>query len=149
MGVALCLSCLGFAELLVTVGWYSWTVLENSWPIYLNIWLLCHLSSFFLELSDTYVKHWKCLPEVSFSLFLLFFFLFMFPFECFLLIFLFKFLFYIGIVDLQCCVSFRWREKWLGLTYIHYIINKDLLYSTGHSTQYFVIIYIGKESEKE
>ena len=29
------------------------------------------------------------------------------------------------------------------------IINKDLLYSTGNFTQYFVITYIGKESEKE
>ena len=28
-------------------------------------------------------------------------------------------------------------------------INKDLLYSTGNSTQYSVITYIGKESEKE
>ena len=29
------------------------------------------------------------------------------------------------------------------------INNKDLLYRTGNSTQYFVIIYNGKESEKE
>ena len=29
------------------------------------------------------------------------------------------------------------------------ITNKDLLYSTGNSTQSFVITYIGKESEKE
>ena len=27
--------------------------------------------------------------------------------------------------------------------------NKDLLYSTGKSTQYSVVTYIGKESEKE
>ena len=27
--------------------------------------------------------------------------------------------------------------------------NKDLLYHTGNSIQYSVIIYIGKESEKE
>ena len=27
-------------------------------------------------------------------------------------------------------------------------INKDLMYSTGNSTQYYVIIYTGKESEK-
>ena len=27
--------------------------------------------------------------------------------------------------------------------------NKDLLYSTGHSIQYSVITYLGKESEKE
>jgi len=29
------------------------------------------------------------------------------------------------------------------------IINKDLLYSTGNSTQYSVIIYMAKESDKE
>ena len=29
------------------------------------------------------------------------------------------------------------------------IDNKDLLYSTGNDTQYFVITYKGKESEKE
>ena len=28
-------------------------------------------------------------------------------------------------------------------------INKDLLYSTGNYSQYLVIIYNGKESEKE
>ena len=33
-------------------------------------------------------------------------------------------------------------------TYIKYITNKDLLYSTGNSTQYSVITYMGKESEK-
>ena len=27
--------------------------------------------------------------------------------------------------------------------------NRDLLYSTGNSTQYFVMFYMGKESEKE
>ena len=35
------------------------------------------------------------------------------------------------------------------LLYIKQITNKDLLYSTGNSTQYFVIAYKGKESEKE
>ena len=34
------------------------------------------------------------------------------------------------------------------LLYIKYINNKDLLYSTGNSTQYSVITYMGKESEK-
>ena len=29
--------------------------------------------------------------------------------------------------------------------YIKRIINKDLLYSTGNSTQYSVIMYVGKE----
>ena len=33
--------------------------------------------------------------------------------------------------------------------YIKYISNKDLLYSTGKSTQYPVMAYIGKESKKE
>ena len=35
------------------------------------------------------------------------------------------------------------------LLYIKYITNKDLLYSTENYTQYFVITYMGKESEKE
>ena len=35
------------------------------------------------------------------------------------------------------------------LMYIKQIINKDLLYTTGNSTQYSVITYMGKESEKE
>ena len=34
------------------------------------------------------------------------------------------------------------------LVYTKQIINKDLLYSTGNSTQYTVITYMGKESEK-
>ena len=36
----------------------------------------------------------------------------------------------------------------LGLIYIQ-ISNKDPLYSTGKFTQYYVITYVGKESEKE
>ena len=35
------------------------------------------------------------------------------------------------------------------LLYIRQITNKDLLYSTGNSTQYSVITYMRKESEKE
>ena len=35
------------------------------------------------------------------------------------------------------------------LLYIKQISNKDLLYSTGNYTQYLVITYNGKESEKE
>ena len=43
----------------------------------------------------------------------------------------------------------RWKEKYIRiniytLLYIKQIINKDLLYSTGNSTQYSVIIYMGK-----
>ena len=34
------------------------------------------------------------------------------------------------------------------LLYIEWITNKDLLYSTGNSTQYSVVAYMGKESEK-
>ena len=37
----------------------------------------------------------------------------------------------------------------LSLLYIKYFNNEDLLYSTGNSTQYLVITYNGKESEKE
>ena len=39
----------------------------------------------------------------------------------------------------------------LGLTYTHcYIQNKEgLLHSTGNSTQYSIIVYMGKETEKE
>ena len=35
------------------------------------------------------------------------------------------------------------------LLYIKGITNKDLLYSTGNSTQYSVMTYMGKESIKE
>ena len=35
------------------------------------------------------------------------------------------------------------------LLYIKQITKKDLLYSTGNYTQYLVITYNGKESEKE
>ena len=35
------------------------------------------------------------------------------------------------------------------LLYIKWITNRDLLYSIGNSTQYSIITYTGKESEKE
>ena len=35
------------------------------------------------------------------------------------------------------------------LLYIIYITNKDLLHSTGNCTQYSVITYMRKDSEKE
>ena len=35
------------------------------------------------------------------------------------------------------------------LLYVKEITNKDLLYSTGNSTQYYVMTYMGKESTKE
>ena len=46
------------------------------------------------------------------------------------------------------------REKGFGinihlLPYIKYITNKDLLYSTGNYTEYFVTTYKVKESDKE
>ena len=50
----------------------------------------------------------------------------------------------------------RWgRINWkvgidiFTLLYIKQIANKNLLYSTGNSTQYSVMAYMGKESEKE
>ena len=55
----------------------------------------------------------------------------------------------------------RWRGGWGGeinqefginiytLLYIKWVNNKDLLYSTENYTQYLVITYNGKESEKE
>lgn len=33
--------------------------------------------------------------------------------------------------------------------YIEWMVNRDLLYSTGNTTQYSLIIYMEKESEKE
>ena len=44
------------------------------------------------------------------------------------------------------------QEFWINihiLLYIKQIINKGPLYSTGDSSQYSVITYMGKESEKE
>ena len=35
------------------------------------------------------------------------------------------------------------------LLYLKYVINKDLLYSTGNPTQYSVTTYMGKEPEKK
>ena len=43
-------------------------------------------------------------------------------------------------------------EGWTGmctLLHMEWMINGDLLYSTGDSAQYSVITYMGKESEKE
>ena len=46
-------------------------------------------------------------------------------------------------------INLKFQIKKCTLLYMKYIINKDLLYSTENSTQYSVIIYMGKESEKE
>ena len=35
------------------------------------------------------------------------------------------------------------------LLYMEWMVNMDLLYSTGNYTQYSVLTYMGKESEKE
>ena len=40
-------------------------------------------------------------------------------------------------------------RKIYALLYMKQIIKKDILHSTGNYTQYFVITYNGKESEKE
>ena len=42
-----------------------------------------------------------------------------------------------------------WNYQIYTLLYIKEINNKDLLYSTGNSTQYLVITYNGKGSKKE
>ena len=41
------------------------------------------------------------------------------------------------------------KKKRKKILYIKEIPNKDLLYSTRNSTQYSVIIYMGKDSTKE
>ena len=46
-------------------------------------------------------------------------------------------------------INQEFRINIYTLPYIKQIINKDLLYRTGNYTQYFVITYKGKESEKE
>ena len=39
-----------------------------------------------------------------------------------------------------------WSGEWIGGLGL---ANRDLLYNTENSTQYSVIIYVGKESERE
>jgi len=43
----------------------------------------------------------------------------------------------------------KWEKNIYTLLYIKYITNKSLLQNTRESTQYFVVTYMGKESEKE
>ena len=45
-------------------------------------------------------------------------------------------------------INQKFGIKRYTLPYIKQITNKDLLYSTGNYTQYFVITYKGKESKK-
>ena len=46
-------------------------------------------------------------------------------------------------------INWEFGISWSKLLYIKYIAIKDLLYSTGTYTQYFVILFNGQESEKE
>ena len=46
-------------------------------------------------------------------------------------------------------INWEFGISWSKLLYIKYIIIKDLLYSIRKYTQYFVILFKGKESEKE
>ena len=43
-------------------------------------------------------------------------------------------------------ISWKLRIDIYTLPYIKQITNKDLLYSTGNSAQYFIMAYMGKES---
>ena len=43
-------------------------------------------------------------------------------------------------------ISWKIRIDIYTLLYIKQITNKDLLYSTGNSTQYLIMAYMGKES---
>ena len=43
-------------------------------------------------------------------------------------------------------ISWKIRIDINTLPYIKQIFNKDLLYSTGNSSQYFIMAYMGKES---
>ena len=43
-------------------------------------------------------------------------------------------------------ISWKLRIDIYTLLYIKQITNKDLLYSTGNSAQYFIMAYMGKES---
>ena len=46
-------------------------------------------------------------------------------------------------------ISWKIRIDIYTLLYIKQITNKDLLYSTGNSTQYFIMAYMGKNLEKK
>ena len=67
--------------------------------------------------------HWQPLVHslclwVCFCFYLFFFFAFLFNVHL-LLMFKFLFIFNWNIVDLQCCVSFRWTAKWFNYAYTH------------------------------
>ena len=48
----------------------------------------------------------------------------------------------------QCLSPWKRQKKVWTLWYTEWVINRDLLYSTVNYTQYSVIIYMVKESEK-
>ena len=52
-------------------------------------------------------------------------------------------------VRLQGRINWEIGTDVYTLLYVKQITNKDLLYSIGNSTQYSVMTYMGKESEKE
>ena len=54
-----------------------------------------------------------------------------------------------NMTELEVGINWKFGIDIYTLLYIKQITNKDLLYSTGNSTQYFIITYKGKESEKE
>ena len=41
-------------------------------------------------------------------------------------------------------VGINWKSEWVDIYTL--LTNKDLLYSTGNSIQYSVMVYMGKES---
>ena len=43
----------------------------------------------------------------------------------------------------------EWGRGIYTLLYLKWLTNKDLLCSTGNSARYSVVVYLGKESEKE
>ena len=54
-----------------------------------------------------------------------------------------------GKVGWEGGINQEFEIKIYTLLYIKQITNKDLLYSTGNYAQYIIIIYKGKESEKD
>ena len=46
-------------------------------------------------------------------------------------------------------MDWGFRTGTCTLLHMEWMVNQDLLYCTGNSTQYSVITYVGKESDKE
>ena len=49
----------------------------------------------------------------------------------------------------MCICTFKSGVNICTLLYMEWMVNRDLLYSIGNSTQYSVIFYMEKESGKE